>query len=269
MTRSTLGSGSLASDLAAKAVAAAWNPAAGTDSAWLERTLTAAHRHIVEKSRTLLAEGPRDGASRLLPMGTTAVLAVVEGNRAVVASVGDSRAYLFDPKFGLMLLTHEHTQANRLLSEGTSWAEVRNREDRATIVSALGSCRLAGDRLQEEPLEVSKAEFTLAPGELLLLCTDGFTDALGRASAKKGRWDAERELERLISELCGRGLSLKQLVEQLASEADARAGDDNITLVAFSLDETPPGAGASTGSEGDNRSRGQTGVRRSRERRAN
>jgi PPM family protein phosphatase len=100
-------------------------------------------------------------------MGTTVVAAlVVDENRALVAHVGDSRAYLLrDGR--LRQLTRDHTVVSELLARGAIRAEDAVHHPYKSVLSR----NLGG----KPTTKIDIIEVDLVPGDRLLLCTDGLT----------------------------------------------------------------------------------------------
>lgn len=105
-------------------------------------------------------------------MGTTVVVAVIDGASARVLHVGDSRAYLLDPEGRLRALTQDHG-VNGYLSQ------------------ALGLDRA---------VEPDVTEVGCPPGSRLLLCTDGLTNMVDDPSIAQllGRGDAQQSCDGLV-----------------------------------------------------------------------
>lgn len=105
-------------------------------------------------------------------MGTTVVVAVIDGASARVLHVGDSRAYLLDPEGRLRALTQDHG-VNGYLSQ------------------ALGLDRA---------VEPDVTEVGCPPGSRLLLCTDGLTNMVDDPSIAQllGRGDAQQACDGLV-----------------------------------------------------------------------
>jgi protein phosphatase len=97
-------------------------------------------------------------------MGSTVVLCVVNGNRAIYAHAGDSRVYLVRDR-KLTQLTRDHSVMERLVSGGVlTPAQAREHPDASVLTRAIG---------QASDVELDIAEITLQPGDALLLCSDG------------------------------------------------------------------------------------------------
>jgi serine/threonine protein phosphatase PrpC len=139
-------------------------------------------------------------------MGTTVVAVAVREGQLYCAHVGDSRLYRFNHE-GLALLTHDHSLVQELVDEGMmSSEEAADSVHKNVITRALGL---------EASVEVDLMQLPLATGDLFLLCSDGLSDPLG-----------EGELARLL----GDG-ELSSMAQALVDAANARGGDDNVSLI--------------------------------------
>src|SRR5205085_10552560 len=119
---------------------------------------------VAEVSRKVHAESEhRDDM-----LGATVVLALVRGGRALVAHLGDSRAYLL--RAGqLERLTRDHSHLERLIDLG--WIK----PEEASWRGNGGPTRYAG---MTGDAEVDVRLLELRPGDRLLLCSDGLTEML-------------------------------------------------------------------------------------------
>lgn len=181
-------------------------------------------REIVgEANRAILAHAERDPS--LAGMGSTVVVAARSGELMVFAHVGDSRAYHYDPAAGLRRLTTDHSLLQELIEGGMiSEAEARCQPVRGVLTRSLG----AG-----EVLEVDVGRVTLAPGELLMLCSDGLTEMLD---------------ERELAEVLAGGGGLADLAARLVGRANAAGGRDNVSVVLMAAGE---GGGRADGRDTD------------------
>ena len=159
---------------------------------------------VFEVANTQIRE---EAMSRGKPgMATTLVTAVVAGDHAYVAHVGDSRAYLFR-EGRLYRLTDDHSLATLWYRQGRGKLEDLQRlPDAGCLYQALGA---------SSHLEVDTAEVALADQDVLMLCSDGLYSFVQDAyiAAALGLPDLSASAERLIS---------------AANEA---GGPDNITVV--------------------------------------
>ena len=153
-------------------------------------------------------------------MGTTLTAALVQGGRAWLAHVGDSRAYLF--RGGeLHLLTEDHTLVHRMVQEGEiTPAEAETHPHRSILTRALGV---------DDVLQVDEGVVELRPGDRLLLCTDGLTAMV-----------SDGEIRTVLEE----SRDPNAAVERLVRAANRAGGIDNITAVILDVAQDEPGAEA-------------------------
>jgi len=153
-------------------------------------------------------------------MGTTATVALVDEREAMVrlGHVGDSRAYRY--RGGeLEQLTVDHSLVGELIRSGRlTEDEAAVHPHRSVITRALGT---------EPDVDVDMTSTDLAPGDLLLLCSDGLSAMVRDA-------DIARVLE-------AQGLDPQRAAEALVGAANAAGGIDNVTVVLVELVEGEPG----------------------------
>ncbi len=176
----------------------------------------------VDESSRLLAEAMRQahqqvlGAIRedgsLYGMGTTVVGFLLTGDTAVVAHVGDSRAYRVRQD-RIELLTQDHTWVNEQVVAGfLSEEQARVHPLKNVITRALGG---------ESDVVVDAREIVVEEGELYLLCSDGLTTMLNDID---------------IHEAVQRQDGLEEACRSLVQAANARGGLDNVTVVLVSVE---------------------------------
>ena len=174
--------------------------------------------HRAERSLRLLLETAIDGAIRavytrsqqsggaLNGMGSTLCAAVICDKIALVANVGDSRCYLLR-QGQLAQVTEDHTAVAMLLRQGLlSPEEAARHPDRHAITRAIGV---------EPAVQPDYTTIDLAPGDALLLCSDGLYNTLPPG-----------ELAGTLQEIL-RGGDIHTLI----AKANAAGGPDNITAV--------------------------------------
>ncbi len=164
----------------------------------LERVFQEANRAIYENGRN---NKDREG------MGTTLTAIYVQDNKAYIAHVGDSRAYLIRQK-ELIQLTEDHSYVNQLVSLGTlSPEEAQRHPQRNILLRVLGI---------KEELTVDLAVVDLQAKDRLLVASDGlFSDV-----------DKDELTNILLNDL-----DLLQTADQLIDLALTHGGKDNVTVV--------------------------------------
>lgn len=169
----------------------------GQEEPFLKKALLYANRFVFQKAAHEEA---------LAGMGTTAVCALVRSGNVYLCHAGDSRAYLIrDGK--LTQLTHDHSYVQELVDCGTiTEEEAEHHPQKNIITKALG----VDYRLEPEFTTVA-----LRAGDVLLLCTDGLTNAV-----------PTEQLEQLL-----RSGSFYDLPDVLIRTANENGGPDNITAL--------------------------------------
>jgi protein phosphatase len=200
--------GAQAGEVASKAAAEAFDrdlPDAPPGTV-LRETIEAANRQIHQLAH---ADPSRAG------MGTTITAAIVDANAEEVSigHVGDSRAYRL--RAGkLERLTRDHSLVEEMRRKGQITDEqAEEHPQRSIITRALGP---------EPEVEVDVQTVPAAPGDVFLLCSDGLTTMVDE--------------ERLAATLSDAG-SMHEAVRTLVDEANRAGGRDNITALAFHLED--------------------------------
>ncbi len=146
-------------------------------------------------------------------MGATAVAALVQGNRITIAHAGDSRLYRLRGG-ALEALTFDHSfVAERVRSGDITEAEARVSRFRNMITRAVG--------IDETVMPEIRTE-TVAPGDTLLLCTDGLNTMVDDAEIA----DILRQTQTGKTTVTARTVAA-----ELIEAANRRGGSDNITAV--------------------------------------
>jgi len=185
----------------AESTVLAGNPA-NEDSA-MERRL---RRAIKEANQVIYAysqENKKDAGN----LGCTVTCVLINGSRAVVANVGDSRTYLFRGN-ELQQITEDHSYVWQLVQEGfLKVEEIYDHPQRNVITRALGN---------QEEVDVDTWTYTLEDGDRLLLCSDGV-------------WEMIHDPQEIAASLASE--ELQEAVDQLIEAANHYGGLDNIGVV--------------------------------------
>lgn len=140
----------------------------------------------------------------LTGMGTTVVAAILREDEVFISHAGDSRAYIIGES--VKQVTKDHSLVQEMLDRGEiTEEEAKNHPVKSYITRALG----VSDRIN-----VDFTAESFEKDDVLLLCTDGFSNAVDETDFKK-----------LIEK------TDIETVEKLIDEANANGGRDNITVV--------------------------------------
>jgi protein phosphatase len=140
-------------------------------------------------------------------MGSTLVMAVMDGLKVFFAHVGDSRGYVLDRQ-GIHRITPDHSLVERLIATGQiRREEARVHPQRNVIYRTIGD---------KSMVEVDVNMVTLEPGNKILLCSDGL-------------WEMVED--DYIYKCVQESVSPMAACEKLIAAANAAGGDDNITVI--------------------------------------
>jgi len=140
-------------------------------------------------------------------MGTTCTCAVLKNNQLYYGHVGDSRLYLLR-QGAISLVTEDHSYVQGLVRQGMlTPEEAAVHPQRNILTAALGTESAVPADFSQEPMP-------LAPGDVLLLCTDGLHGLV-----------SDRDL--LFS---AGGSPAGDACQELVKMAKNRGGFDNITV---------------------------------------
>lgn len=141
-------------------------------------------------------------------MGTTATAIVLRGNQLCFAHIGDSRLYRVRGQ-EISRLTRDHSYVGRLFENGVITAEEAEvHPQRHILTAALGTG-------PEIPPDTPEQPMTLAPDDVLILCTDGLWGLV-----------TDQEIQPVVA-----GNSAADACRKLIEMAKQRGGPDNITVV--------------------------------------
>jgi protein phosphatase len=148
-------------------------------------------------------------------MATTIAMVAVEGSRAIVAHVGDSRVYRFDRK-GLICLTEDHSEVSEALRAGLITAEQAARHPRRNVIS-----RALGAEIEVEP---DFREIEIDDRTSFVLCSDGVT-----------RHVTDEEIARLMKN----GQRPQSICERLKQLCYQGGAEDNLTAIVIDFGARP------------------------------
>jgi PPM family protein phosphatase len=161
--------------------------------------------HVRRANRAVWDRSVED--ERLSGMGTTLTAARIDGGSALIAHVGDSRAYLLRDGM-LRQLTTDHTLVDRMVKSGEiTEAEADVHPHKNVLTRALGT---------DEQVEVDEDSIALLDGDRLLLCSDGLTGMV-----------TEDQIQAILEN----SDHPQQAADRLVKAANRAGGIDNISVV--------------------------------------
>lgn len=164
-------------------------------------------KHAFEEANKTVYEQGHSGAAETQGMGATAVVLLVVRSQAIVAHVGDSRAYLFT-QGELRQLTKDHSRVQRMVDAGIlTAAQAMSHPDASILERAMGTS-------PDVMVDISPW-IPLQAGDRILLCSDGLHGYVA---------DSE------ISAILGQGATVQESTDQLVNRALQGGGEDNITV---------------------------------------
>ncbi|MBK7994371.1 MAG: Stp1/IreP family PP2C-type Ser/Thr phosphatase [Blastocatellia bacterium] len=145
-------------------------------------------------------------------MATTLTAALIEGNRAYIAEIGDSRAYIL--RGGrIKQITTDQSWLELMIEQGLmTREEAKSSKQRNMILQSLGG---------QQEVKVALTAVDLAAGDILLLCSDGLSEKISAPE---------------MLTILRQSLSLEIASNKMVNLAKDRGGEDNITLVVAHFD---------------------------------
>jgi len=147
---------------------------------------------------------------------TTVVAAVISNSRAVIAHLGDSRAYLYRDR-QVDRLTSDHTVVQAVMDAGELTAEQAAHHPSRSVVTR--------HVLMAPPANPDVRALDLRPGDRILLCSDGLHGLVDDAT-----------LAAILTDYPDPAAACQALIDA----ANHAGGPDNITAVVVNADQLPP-----------------------------
>ena len=160
----------------------------------------------IEEANRAVIQAAREGRGRQ-GMGTTMTAAMLEGERLVIAQVGDSRAYLLHQGKLQQLTRDDSLMADMIEAGQLTPEEARTHPQRSVITRALGS---------DAHLHPDIYEINVETGDRLLICSDGLSGMI---------------FDDQIENTLRRVQDPQRCASQLVNEAIAAGGHDNVTVI--------------------------------------
>ncbi len=161
----------------------------------------------IQRANSSIHQMAQDNA-RFSMMATTVVALHLEGNRATIGHVGDSRLYRLTPDGQLQRETDDHSIVEEEVRAGRMTPEqAANHPSKNVISRALGA---------EDSVEADMKTIEVEDGTAFLLCTDGIT-----------RHIPDNELREVLTSAG----TPAELCEEMKRRCYQRGAEDNLTAV--------------------------------------
>ena len=149
------------------------------------------------------------GKAKEVEMGTTLTAAFIDGDKAYIGHVGDSRAYHLRGR-EIRQVTEDHTLAEDMVKQGKATRDEMNTSPMSSMLTrSIGT--------KEEVAIDPPIGIELKEGDVILLCTDGLTNLV-----------EEREILSMVHNTP----HVRKACARLVDMARKRGGHDNITVLA-------------------------------------
>lgn len=233
-----MNAGEVASQIAVDTVKAAFKVESLTDSVisstqsrqkYLEQVIKQADRNIKSEARK---DSNREG------MGSTIIMAWLFNDELTISWCGDSRAYIFNEKSGIRLISQDHSYVQELVNKGLlTYDQTFDHPQNNIITRSLGD-PTKDARPESKTLKVGK-------GDIILLCSDGLSGVLRdrKTYDSNGKHLPEENIEDIIR---ANTSSMKECREALWQAAERGGWYDNVTAILCQITEGPESLWAST-----------------------
>jgi protein phosphatase len=162
---------------------------------------------VREANDAIIRRGLMD--PRFVGMGTTVVVAFLDGKKAHIVNVGDSRGYLIRPPATIRQLTQDHSLLQELKITQCQQNSINSQLLKHIVTQWLGS----------RDVSPYYSSVSLRHSDFVMLCTDGLTNALSETS---------------IMHLVLSGSTLQEINQELSlAVTEGDATDDVTTILVY------------------------------------
>lgn len=202
---------------------------AQTRQKYLEHVIKTADTHIKSEDRK---DRSREG------MGSTIIMAWLYDDELTISWCGDSRAYIFNEKTGIRLVSQDHSYVQELVNKGLlTYEQTFDHPQNNIITRSLGDISNEA-KPESKTLKVGK-------GDIVLLCSDGLSGVLRdrKTYDSNGKLFPEENIEDIIR---AHTSSMKECREALWIAAENGGWYDNVTAILCQIVEGPESQWGST-----------------------
>lgn len=202
---------------------------AQTRQKYLEQVIKQADRNIKSESKK---DRSKEG------MGSTIIMSWLFGDELSISWCGDSRAYIFNEKSGIRLISQDHSYVQELVNKGLLTYDQTFDHPQNNIIT-----RSLGDPTREA-LPESKT-LKIGTGDIILLCSDGLSGVLRdrKSYDSNGHLFPEENIEDIIR---AHTSSMKECQEALWMAAERGGWYDNVTAILCQIIDGPESLWATT-----------------------
>lgn len=189
---------------------------------YLEQVIKQADKDIKSEARK---ERSREG------MGSTIIMAWLFEDELTISWCGDSRAYIFNEKSGIRLISQDHSYVQELVNKGIlTYDQTFDHPQNNIITRSLGD-PIKDVRPESKTLKIGK-------GDIILLCSDGLSGVLRdrKTYDVNGNILPEENIEDIIK---AHTSSMKECREALWTAAEKCGWYDNVTAILCQITDGP------------------------------
>lgn len=193
-----------------------------TRQKYLEQVIKCADKNIKKEAKNdINKEG----------MGSTIILAWLYDNKLTISWCGDSRAYIYNDKSGIRLISQDHSYVQELVNKGLLTYEQTFDHPQNNIVT-----RSLGDPTKDAKPESRTLD--IGKGDIILLCSDGLSGVLRdrKTYTPDGMLYQGDNMEDIIR---ANTSSMKQCREALWQAAERGGWYDNVTVILCQVMDGP------------------------------
>lgn len=185
---------------------------------------------VIRKADTNIKIDARKDISRE-GMGSTIILAWLFNDELTISWCGDSRAYVFNEKTGIRLVSRDHSYVQELVNEGKLTYDQTFDHPQGNIIT-----RSLGDPTRDAKPESKTLK--VGKGDVILLCSDGLSGVLRdrKTYDANGQLFPEDNLEDIIRLHTS---SMKECREALWASAEIGGWYDNVTAILCQIVDGP------------------------------
>ena len=189
---------------------------------YLEKIIKTADKNIKDAAKK---DPSKEG------MGSTLILAWLFRDELTISWIGDSRAYIFNDRSGIRLISRDHSYVQELVNKGMlTYEQTFDHPQNNIVTRSLGDTNQAA-KPESKTVKIGK-------GDIILLCSDGLSGVLRdrKGFYSDGSPYREENLEDIIREHKN---SMKDCRETLWKAAEKGGWYDNVTAILCQIVEGP------------------------------